>query len=72
MYIRILNECNMSCDHCMMNCERGVKGEHMNHGTFARALDFAKDYGEHITIGGGEPTMHKDFFDFCQINHHYC
>jgi MoaA/NifB/PqqE/SkfB family radical SAM enzyme len=56
----------------MMNCERGVKGEHMNHGTFARALDFAKDYGEHITIGGGEPTMHKDFFDFCQINHHYC
>lgn len=32
--------------------------------TFKAALEFAVGQGEYITIGGGEPTVHPQFFEF--------
>ncbi|MGD1524239.1 radical SAM protein [Vibrio owensii] len=64
MYIQITTLCQMSCAHCMMNCARNKHGESMSHETYARAIELAVNYDEMIVIGGGEPTIHKNFFDF--------
>ena len=64
MYIQITTKCNMSCMHCCFSCKKELKGDYMNHETFYNAVNFAENYGEHIAIGGGEPTVHPDFFDF--------
>lgn len=62
MYIQITTACNMTCDHCCFSAT--AKGERMDHNTFFHALQLAARYGEFVTIGGGEPTTHKDFFVF--------
>lgn len=62
MYIQITTACNMTCDHCCFSAT--AKGERMDHNIFFHALQLAARYGEFVTIGGGEPTTHKDFFTF--------
>lgn len=62
MYLQITTKCNMTCEHCCYSCN--MKGKHMDNATLWRALDVAQGLGnESISIGGGEPTMHPDFFD---------
>jgi MoaA/NifB/PqqE/SkfB family radical SAM enzyme len=58
MYIQVTNRCNMSCEHCGMNCT--AKGEDMSFDTFKACLK----HDDHITIGGGEPTVHPQFEKF--------
>ena len=60
MYIQITTRCNMSCEHCGMNCTH--KGEDMSEEILKAALDL--DMSSHVTIGGGEPTIHPKFKDF--------
>lgn len=60
MYIQITERCNMHCDHCCMSAT--TKGRDMDEVLFIRALDLAVKYGELVTIGGGEPTVHPKFF----------
>jgi len=57
MYLQITTRCNMNCEHCGMNCTK--EGEDMDHKTFKNALTYFS--GDFCTIGGGEPTLHKDF-----------
>jgi len=64
MYIQITTQCNMSCDHCCFSCSKHTPGEHMSKRTFNQALAFASEYGEFIGIGGGEPTIHPQFWEF--------
>lgn len=64
MYAQITTLCQMSCAHCMMNCARNKKGTNMSREVYARTIELAVKYDDHITIGGGEPTIHKEFFDF--------
>jgi MoaA/NifB/PqqE/SkfB family radical SAM enzyme len=59
MYIQISTKCNMTCEHCGMNCTN--EGEDMTFKTFKAALAMSCDS---ITIGGGEPTMHPQFEKF--------
>lgn len=64
MYFQITTRCNMSCAHCSFSCELGKPGEHMTKRTLANAIYFAKKVGdEYWAIGGGEPTMHPEFWD---------
>lgn len=63
MYIQITTHCNMTCAHCCFSCEPG-KGEHMSWDVFKKAVAMACELGEYITIGGGEPTMHPEFWRF--------
>lgn len=58
MYIQITTRCNMFCEHCCMDAD--ASGEDMNIETFKKALV----YDEYITIGGGEPTLHPQFWEF--------
>jgi hypothetical protein len=62
-YIQITEKCNMSCDHCCYSCT--MQGQHMPLQTAKMAIDFAVDNGfdEALSIGGGEPTLHPDFFE---------
>lgn len=62
MYIQLTDRCNMTCPHCCFAATR--KGADMDAYTFIQALDLAANYGQHLTLGGGEPTCHKDFFRF--------
>ena len=62
MYIKITDRCNMACPHCAVDCRPG-KGEHMGMYVFQCALALATDYSETVSLGGGEPTMHPQFFD---------
>ncbi len=65
MYIQVTTVCNMHCAHCCYACEPG-KGEHMPFEMFQKVLN---NWGEKIfqdnrwiVIGGGEPTLHPDFW----------
>jgi hypothetical protein len=59
MYLQITTRCNMTCAHCCMNCTN--EGEDMSIETVKAAL---KEFeGEAITIGGGEPTIHPQFWE---------
>jgi hypothetical protein len=59
MYIQMTTKCNMKCAHCCFAATRA--GKHMSNEVFMAALNLAKAYGETITLGGGEPTMHPQF-----------
>lgn len=56
-YIQITTRCNMTCDHCCYSC--GPEGEDMSIRTFKNALKL----DEMISIGGGEPTLHPQFWE---------
>jgi sulfatase maturation enzyme AslB (radical SAM superfamily) len=43
------------------------RGRDMSRDTFLAAARLAADYGEYVTIGGGEPTLHPLLFDFLGI-----
>ena len=65
MLIMITNKCFENCPHCM-ECSN-PNGQHMNIETFRRAIVFANFIGSNIiTLSGGEPTTHPDFFMFCK------
>jgi len=62
-YIQITNACNMRCAHCCYECK--PHGEYMSVDTFRQAVSWHK--GNHLNIGGGEPTLHPDIFDIVDI-----
>lgn len=62
MYIQITEKCNMTCAHCCFSAT--TKGAKMDRATYMQALYVASRFGEFITIGGGEPTTHPEFFDY--------
>ena len=62
MYLQITTKCNMTCAHCCYNCS--TRGKHGNYNTIIDAIAFAREIDdETIAIGGGEPTLHPQFFD---------
>lgn len=62
MYLQITTKCNMTCRHCCYTC--GPKGKHMTRDIWMQALNYVAQYvGEIISIGGGEPTCHPEFFE---------
>lgn len=62
MYFQITTRCNMTCAHCCFSANN--KGDNMSRETFLKALELAESFGEYVTIGGGEPTVHPEFFDY--------
>ncbi len=59
MYFQITTRCNMSCAHCCFDCTE--EGEDMSVGDFKNIL--YEHRPEFMVIGGGEPTLHPDFFE---------
>ena len=62
MYLQITERCNMTCEHCGMNCTE--KGDDMSLLVLKKALEWINNHEEDeiITIGGGEPTLHPYFW----------
>ena len=50
----------MKCGHCAFNCT--MKGSHMSLKVFRKALKLTEYFGDSLTIGGGEPTLHPYFW----------
>lgn len=62
LHIHLTNKCNLSCPHCYMYA--GVPNS--NELDTQEILSLIKDFrniakGTHLTLSGGEPTLHKDF-----------
>ena len=62
MYLQIVTRCNMTCAHCCFAATG--KGDTMTRETYMAALQLAMRYGDYVTLGGGEPTVHKEFFEY--------
>lgn len=65
VYLQITNKCGMRCAHCCH--DSGIRGRHMDTKIALSAIDWiseqmANDDIRHMTIGGGEPTLHPDFW----------
>jgi len=73
MYLQITTKCQMHCAHCCYSCNKN--GKHMERHVWQQAVRFAEEYDSEVTvIGGGEPTLHPDFFEIlrrCLDNFNY-
>ncbi len=58
MYLQITTRCNMHCAHCCMDAT--ATGKDMPLDIVRAALGHGEEY---VTIGGGEPTLHPDFYE---------
>jgi organic radical activating enzyme len=56
----------MACPHCCFACRPGI-GKDMSKETFLAAVQLAVDHGDIISLGGGEPTLHPQFWEFLTI-----
>lgn len=66
IYLQITTQCNMTCAHCSFSCGVGYRYEEMSWETFCYGLDLAEELGLLINIGGGEPTLHPEFWRMLQ------
>lgn len=64
MYLQITSRCNMLCRHCGFACT--ARGHDMSPEHFHKAIALAAEYEQHVTIGGGEPTLHPHCKEFMQ------
>ena len=55
----------MACPHCGFACT--AKGEDMSIETFKNYVKYCEAYDIGVEIGGGEPTVHPQFWDFIGI-----
>ena len=61
MYLQITTRCNMRCPHCMFSCTE--RGRDMSIETVKAACRFTENEEEDLFIGGGEPTLHPQFWE---------
>ena len=61
MYLQTTVRCNMACEHCCFAAN--ATGTDMSIDTVKAALKFAAQSGDYLTIGGGEPTIHPQFWE---------
>ena len=59
MYIQITDHCNMACAHCGYSCGPRKKS-FMSLSLFEAALEMLDT--DSLSIGGGEPTLHPQFW----------
>lgn len=64
MYIELTTSCNMSCGHCIFGCSKHKKGTDMPWGIFKKAIKACEVQRGRACFGGGEPTLHPDFWKY--------
>lgn len=65
MYVQVTEKCNHHCAHCCYSCT--MEGKHATKEVWQQMIRFASEYNnEFISIGGGEPTLHPDFFEILE------
>jgi len=68
MYIQITTRCNMTCEHCCYACN--MNGEDMSMATFKKVMELCEC--SNISLGGGEPTLHPNFWEMLGISIGVC
>lgn len=69
MLISITEKCRMGCSHCIDDA-RSDSNKFMDRETFEKAIDFNLKYDNSITITGGEPTEHPQFWEYMDYISH--
>lgn len=72
--IDITYACNLSCNNCNRSVEQAPTGEHMSVEQIKYFIDESKVKGSRwhrIRLLGGEPTLHKHFFQILEILREY-
>jgi hypothetical protein len=62
--------CNLNCFNCNRSCEQAATGEHMTVEQIQRFVDesvAANSRWGRIRLLGGEPTVHKQFFEILDV-----
>lgn len=67
MQINITNVCNLTCTNCTQGCQLKTHPQSMSLEQFEQAVISVKDYYGVIGIYGGNPVMHHQFRDICNI-----
>lgn len=65
--IEITNACTFQCANCTRYVGHQRKPYFMDLGMFERAVDSLKGYRGGIGIMGGEPTLHPEFPQICEL-----
>ena len=65
MYLKITDKCNMHCPHCCVSAT--TRGKHMELEVARAAVAISIESDSCITLGGGEPTMHPQFWEIVGI-----
>lgn len=63
MLISITEKCRMNCPHCMDDAKCD-SDRFMSFETFKKVVEFNNRYDLSMTITGGEPTEHPQFWEF--------
>lgn len=67
MQINITNICNLTCPNCTQGCNLVTHPRSMTLEQFEQAVISVKDYFGVIGIYGGNPVMHHQFKEICEI-----
>jgi len=75
MYIQITTRCNMSCGHCCYACNKKT-GQDMPFKLFELIMEkwgneITKVRKQNVILGGGEPTVHPEFWKFVTLSLSY-
>lgn len=62
----LTNRCNLFCDHCDMSSGNPLLNELSTSEILALAAKLKEQGIERISLSGGEPVQHKDFFKIAQ------
>lgn len=62
MYLQITTRCNMFCKHCCFSCT--AVGNDMSFSVYKAAIKLAGGFDCSLVIGGGEPTIHPEFWEY--------
>ncbi len=67
IFLAITKNCNLQCTHCSTNS--GVQeNQYLSFDTLKKLLIELKEMGVfEISLNGGEPTLHPDFFRLCRF-----
>jgi hypothetical protein len=67
MQIQITNICDLSCPNCSQGCNLKTHPQSMTLAQFEEAVISVKDYFGVIGVYGGNPTLHHQFPQICEI-----
>jgi hypothetical protein len=69
--IEVTNSCSLQCSQCTRFVGHHKKPFFMDLATVEKAIKSLQGYPGHIGIMGGEPTMHPQFKEICQLMQKY-
>ena len=64
LFFEITDRCNLECRHCGSNCS--AEGQLLTSGDIEKVLGTIGPDKPMLCLTGGEPMMHKDFFDIAE------